>query len=77
MTINLLQSKIERLVRQYGFKQDELNSDTLLQFAICAEQTCEDIGPFDNAFTHFKQQQLDFEAMAEYFEKIEKGEQPC
>ena len=77
MTINLFQIKIERLVRQYGFKPEELKSTTLLEFALAAEQTSKDVGPFDPAFMHFKQQQLDFEAMAEYFEKMEKGEQSC
>lgn len=68
----LTQLKLDRILKLYGFNEAELTPDELLEFAICAEQTCKDVGPFDPAFSHFKQQQLDFEAAAGYLEEVRR-----
>lgn len=60
---------LKKLVKQYGFERGELTVDCMLAYAMAAEQTCKDIGGFDPAYQHFKQQQLDFEKVAEFIEK--------
>lgn len=62
--------KIENRIKKYGFERAELDVEILLAYAIEAERTAEDIGPFDPAYAHFAQQYLDFFEMAGYVEKL-------
>lgn len=62
--------KIENRIKKYGFERAELNVEVLLAYAIEAERTAEDVGPFDLAYAHFMQQYLDFFETAGYVEKL-------
>lgn len=69
-TKSFTQRKLDLILKLYGFDEEQLTPNELLELAICAEQTCKDVGPFDPAFSHFKKQQLHFEAAAGYLEEL-------
>ena len=58
-------------LKHYRAKIGEMTSQEALEIALLSELTCKDIGPFDPAFTMFKQRELDFTAYAELLEKEE------
>lgn len=66
MLTQLEQMKLNaKLARFHGIT----GADEALAMAMLNEQTCRDLGPFDPAFSHFKQQQLDLEFIALMLEK--------
>lgn len=62
--------KFENRIKKYGFERAELDVEILLAYAIEAERTADDIGPFDPAYAHIAQQYLDFFETAGYVEKL-------
>jgi hypothetical protein len=67
----LERAKLASLVKQYAgeFQFCPRTSEEALVVALELEQTCRELGPFDTAYSHFKQQQLDMEAFALLYEK--------
>jgi len=66
----LSEMKLSLLQKKYGFSDEEKTPEKMIEYALLAEQTCLDIGPFDPAFPRFAQQQLDFEAAAFHLEQL-------
>ena len=66
----LTELKMKCLQDKYRFTDDEKTPEKMLEYAMTAEQTCIDIGPFDPSFTRFKKQQQDFEAAAFHLEQL-------
>lgn len=73
MNTVLIKKKLDIIIRKYNFAEAEMSVDSMLGFAMAAEQTCQDIGAFDPAYQHFKQQQLDFENAASYLEQLQSA----
>lgn len=72
MTLNELiakreAKKLEFLTKKYG----HFTKEEALQLAIEAEQYCRDCGPFDQAYSYFKQEQLALEDYALLLEHLE------
>lgn len=61
--------KLTLLQERYG----PMSSSRALERALVAEQTCEQLGPFDAAFPFFKRQQGDMESYAGLLEQAEQS----
>lgn len=67
MTLSKLEdARLERYILRYGAMESSMQC---LSYAINAEQTCRDIGPFDPAFSYFCKEQRAYEEYAELLEK--------
>lgn len=66
----LANMRIKLLDERYKFDAEELNVDTLLDYAITASNTARDVGPFDPAFKYFTQQSIDFLNAADAIETL-------
>lgn len=66
----LANMRIKLFNEKYKFDAEELNVDTLLDYAITASNTARDVGPFDPAFQYFTQQSIDFLNVADAIETL-------
>lgn len=59
-------ARLERYIIAYGAMESSMQC---LGYAINAEQTCRDLGPFDPAYAYFCKEKRGYEEYAELLEK--------